>query len=323
MLMYNRGKRAIPVYLIVGFLEAGKTGFIQDTLEDEEFDNGKEKTLLICCEEGEREYNLGKLRSKTVLKIVENESDLSEELLSGWAREEKPDRVLIEYNGMWQISGLFNALPENWIVQQKFFFADKHNFLSYNRNMRSLVFDKLQGANLVVLNRWEPGIREDDVLPFHKIVRAVSRSAEIIYEDITGQMRVDEITDPMPFDKEADIIEIEDKDYAFFYQDLNEDLESYDGKRVRFKGQVFFPKEFGRGELLSGRYMMNCCAADIGFAGLYTEGPRRGLNDGDWAEFTALVKLEDKDVYGGIGPVLYLENLSKTEPAAEKVATFY
>ena len=44
----------IPVYLFTGFLEAGKTRFIQETLEDERFNAG-ERTLLLLCEEGVEE----------------------------------------------------------------------------------------------------------------------------------------------------------------------------------------------------------------------------------------------------------------------------
>ena len=46
----------IPVYLFTGFLDSGKTKFIQETLEDVNFNNG-EKILLVVCEEGEEEYN--------------------------------------------------------------------------------------------------------------------------------------------------------------------------------------------------------------------------------------------------------------------------
>ena len=43
----------IPVYLFTGFLEAGKTKFIQETLEDPRFNGDKEKTLLLLCERSE------------------------------------------------------------------------------------------------------------------------------------------------------------------------------------------------------------------------------------------------------------------------------
>ena len=48
--------RQIPVYLFVGQLESGKTKFIQETMEDPQFDSG-DKTLLLVCEEGEEEYD--------------------------------------------------------------------------------------------------------------------------------------------------------------------------------------------------------------------------------------------------------------------------
>ena len=55
----------IPVYLFVGFLESGKTKFIQETFEDPNFDSG-DKTLLLICEEGEEEYN-EKLKQAEIL----------------------------------------------------------------------------------------------------------------------------------------------------------------------------------------------------------------------------------------------------------------
>ena len=47
----------IPMYVFTGFLESGKTKFIQETLEDERFNAG-EKTLLLVFEEGEEEYDI-------------------------------------------------------------------------------------------------------------------------------------------------------------------------------------------------------------------------------------------------------------------------
>ena len=45
----------IPVYLFTGFLGAGKTSFIKETLEHHEFgDDGR--TLLLVCENGEVQY---------------------------------------------------------------------------------------------------------------------------------------------------------------------------------------------------------------------------------------------------------------------------
>ena len=44
----------IPVFIINGFLESGKTSFIKDTLASEDFNDG-ESSLVIVCEEGGEE----------------------------------------------------------------------------------------------------------------------------------------------------------------------------------------------------------------------------------------------------------------------------
>ena len=65
--------KEIPVYLFVGFLESGKTTFIQETFEDPNFDSG-DKTLLLVCEEGEVEYQPGKFAFPgTTVQVIEGQ----------------------------------------------------------------------------------------------------------------------------------------------------------------------------------------------------------------------------------------------------------
>ena len=61
--------REIPVYLFTGFLDAGKTTFIQETLEDPQFNDGQ-KTLILLCEEGET----GFLRSNSRPRLQDRDS---------------------------------------------------------------------------------------------------------------------------------------------------------------------------------------------------------------------------------------------------------
>lgn len=311
----------IPVYLFTGFLEAGKTKFIQETLEDKRFDGG-ERTLLIVCEEGGEEYAPDQFVSKrVVIRKVEDEADLTEELLVQWEHDVGPDRVLIEYNGMWMLDTLYQAMPEKWVVYQEFMFAEAATFVSYNANMRQLVFDKLKSCELVVFNRFD---RSQDVMPWHKIVRGVNRSCDIAYEDAKGKVKYDDIVDPLPFDKNAKVIDIANRDYAIWYRDLNEELKSYDGKTVRFKAQAAFSPELTEGTIIVGRQMMNCCAADIQFAGLIAVGNTRGdIADGDWVSLLASIKVRKHPGYSKPGPVLTIKEISPAEPAAEEVATFY
>ena len=79
--------KEIPVYLFVGFLESGKTKFIQETFEDPNFDSG-DKTLLLVCEEGEEEYNQKKFAFPGVtVKVLEDKSELNPQNLAKLAKE--------------------------------------------------------------------------------------------------------------------------------------------------------------------------------------------------------------------------------------------
>ncbi len=311
----------LPVYLFTGFLEAGKTRFIQETLEDKRFNTG-ERTLLLVCEEGEEEYNPARFACKDVQqRVLKDEDALTQEQLAAWERETGAERVLVEYNGMWMLDTLYRAMPKHWVVCQEFFFVDARSFQSFNANMRQLVYDKLQSCDLAVFNRFD---RKADVMPWHKIVRGANRGCDIAYEDTNGRVRYDEIEDPLPFDKTAAEIVIADRDYAIWYRDLNEELKSYNGKTVLFKAQVATSDELEQGTIIVGRQMMNCCAADISFAGLVAVGcTRADIADGDWVELTASIRVEKHPAYTQPGPVLRIREISAAEPAAEPVATFY
>lgn len=311
----------MPVYLFTGFLEAGKTRFIQETLEDKRFNRG-EKTLLLVCEEGEEEYDPSAFRKGNVfIRVLENESELTTAYLKTLEKELKFERVLVEYNGMWLLDTLYQNMPANWVVYQEFMFADSRSFLSYNANMRQLVYDKLKSCELIVLNRAPKGI---DMTEYHKIIRGANRGCDIAFEHPDGSVDYDLTEDPLPFDLEAPVIAIEDRDYAIWYRDLGEELEKYDGKTVRFKGQVSVSDELPADSFVIGRQLMNCCADDITFAGLIVEkAARAGWATRDWVELTARIDIREHEAYDRAGPVLTAIEVSAAEPAAEEVATFY
>ena len=109
-MLSRKNKLEIPVYLFMGFLEAGKTTFIQETLEEDYFNDG-ERTLLFACEEGMEEYDEELLkRTNTTLVYVEDQEDFNTEFLTSKLLEHYPDRVIIEYNGMWTIDHMVEAL---------------------------------------------------------------------------------------------------------------------------------------------------------------------------------------------------------------------
>lgn len=311
----------IPVYLFTGFLESGKTKFIQETLEDERFNSG-EKTLLIICEEGEEEYEPSSFSGKNVyIKTVDSKEELCAETLSSWQKETRSERVIVEYNGMWTLDAFYNAMPQKWAVYQEMMFADANTFVTYNANMRSLVVDKLKSAEIVIFNRYETGI---DKLPLHKIVRGISRRSAIVYEYKDGSTEEDDIEDPLPFDINAPVIEIADTDYALWYRDMLEDTAKYNGKTVKFKAIIAKDKKLGDSTFVAGRHVMTCCAEDVQYAGLVSEceTPCLSLKTGDWIMVTATVSVEKHKAYKGVGPVLRVKEYAATTEPAEKVVTF-
>lgn len=311
----------MPVYLFTGFLESGKTKFIQETLEDKRFCN-KEKTLLLVCEEGEEEYAPEQFATDTVvIRVLEGQEQLTTENLTKWAQETKADRVVIEYNGMWLLDALYAAMPEGWVVYQEFMFADAGTFLSYNGNMRQLVYDKLKSCELVVFNHFKPDM---DKMEFHKVVRAASRRADIAYESTDGKVVYDDIEDPLPFDLNAPVIEIGDADFAEWYRDLGETPANYEGKTVRFKCRALKRSKMPANTFIVGRHVMTCCVEDIQFAALVCQWDKAdSVQDDSWMILTAKLNFKFNKAYGRKGPVLSYVSHELCEAPEQPVATFY
>ncbi|MCQ2435445.1 MAG: GTPase [Clostridia bacterium] len=310
----------IPVYLFLGFLESGKTKFVQETMEDTRFNDG-ESTVILMCEEGIEEYDVSTMPKGDVRLItVENESELTPEFLSDIDKKYKPMRVMCEYNGMWLTKTLLDNMPERWALAQTFVFADATTFINYNANMRSLVVDKLSLADLVAFNRY----RDDcDMEMFHKIVRATSRRCEIVYEFADGKVVPDEIEDPLPFDLDADVVEIDDRDYAIWYRDLCDEMNKYDGKTIRYKVYAVKNKNLPDG-LVLGRDMMTCCVQDIRYAGIACRNPQGfAFEEKGWYIAQGKIGIRFSKAYGKKGPVMEITSLEKCGQPDEPVATFY
>ena len=310
----------IPVYAFTGFLDSGKTRFIQGTLEDSRFNSG-ERTLLLVLEEGEEEYEPEKFSGKNVhIEYIDDPEELTEEILENVQKKYKAERVIVELNGMHQVGDIYAIFPENWLIYQEVMFADATTFPMYNANMRSLVVDKVGGCEMIVFNRVE---EDTDKMELHKIVRAINRRCDIAYEQPDGTVEYDEIEDPLPFDLEADVIEIADDDYGIWYRDLNEDMKKYSGKTVKFKAQVAHTKKAEKNCFVPGRFIMTCCVDDIEFMGyvcLY-EGAEK-LPQRSWVEVTAKVSIRYHKLYKEMGPVLTAIEVTPAEKAAQDVVTF-
>lgn len=314
-------QKEIPVYLFTGFLEAGKTRLIQETMEDERFNAG-ESTLILLCEEGVEELDISTFSGKNVrVEVIDDVKALTKEKLTALAKVYKAERVMVEYNGMWMLDELYNVLPENWLVYQEFMMADATTFLQYNANMRQLMVDKLQSCEVIVFNRYNDSIDKNEL---HKIVRGSSRKAAIGYEYEDGTFEQDTIEDPLPYDLNADVVVISDGDYAVFYRDLSEEMDKYIGKTVCFKGIVARDKSLPNNEFVAGRHVMTCCEADITYRGLAVVAKESApLETRDWVTVTGKLELAYHKIYRGKGPVLKMTDCTPAEKPDPEVATFF
>ena len=235
---------AVPLYVFLGFLEAGKTSFIQETLEDPDFNTG-EKTLLVLCEDGETEYEPEKFAGGNVAVLpVEGQQALTREHFEEYTKKHRVDRVLVEYNGMWPVQALYDALPKGWEIFQMMTVADSSTFPAYLANMRQLAVEKVQEPDVVIFNRVTDAT---DKATLHRAVRMVNRRAQILFETVNGEVEPDTIVDELPFDMDADVVEIGDEDYGLFYIDIFDNVKKYLGKTIRFKAYVCQTKRVPEG----------------------------------------------------------------------------
>lgn len=309
----------IPVYAFTGFLDAGKTKFVQDTLCDTRFNAG-ERSLLLLCEEGEEEYDLTPYPHKNVFQEIVDQETVTTEQLAALIKKHRAERVILELNGMLQIEDFYNKMPEDWQIAQEVMFADANNILSYNANMRALVVDKLMGCEMVVFNRVPEGM---DIMPLHKLARAVNRRVGILYEYQNGTTQFDDIQDPLPFDINAPVIEIKDEDYALWYRDLNDEPKKYKNKTVCFKAQVARLRREKDGFFAPGRFVMTCCVDDIEFMGIPCKyDAANELKVKSWVTVTAKISVRFHSLYRGIGPILEAITVVPAEATEQEVATF-
>ena len=310
----------IPVYAFTGFLDSGKTKFIQETLEDERFNAG-ERTLLLVFEEGEEEFDFSTYPHQNVFLELLDQETVTEKDFKALMKKHRPERIVAELNGMQLVGDLYARFPAEWVIAQEVMFADSTTFMAYNANMRNLVMDKLTGAQMVVFNRLPLNA---DVMPFHKLARAASRRVDIMYEFIDGSTQFDDIEDPLPFDINAPVIEVEDDDYALWFRDVTEEPEKYQGKTVRFKAQVAMLRRDKNGMFAPGRFVMTCCVDDIQFCGLPCKwADAAKLKSRSWVMVEAKISAEKHRLYkGDLGPVLTAISVTDAAPAVEDVCTF-
>lgn len=305
------------VYIINGFLESGKTEFITYTLAQPYFQM-RGKTLILLCEEGEVEYDEALLkRSRSVVEVIEDEADFTPNRLIELEKKHKPERIIIEYNGMWNFKNM--KLPWHWKVEQQITTIDGSTFPMYYTNMRSLLAEMIRNSEMIIFNRCD-GIQ--DLSSYKRNVKAVNPKAEIIFEDANGEIN-EIMEDDLPYDLKAEVLKLDDYGYGIWYLDSMEHMERYAGKTVEFVAMVLRPESFPKGYFVPGRMAMTCCADDMAFLGYACEyAGAENLSQKEWVKVRAKVEKEYWEDYRGEGPVLHAVSVEKTKAPKNEVISF-
>ena len=299
----------MPVFLIDGFLESGKTQFLQFTMEQDYF-KAEGKTLLIVCEEGETEYSDELLkRTKTAAVYIDSLEELSQERLLELELLYNPERVLIEWNGMWNLDDL--KLPDDWNVYQQITLIDMSTFDLYAANMKSLLYAMVRNSEMIICNRCD-GI--EDLSGYRRTLKSMCPRGEIVFEDSEGE--VNEIAEEdLPYDISADLVEISPEDYGIWYLDCMERRDRYEGKMVEFTAMVLKTPDFPKNYFVPGRMAMTCCEDDMTFLGFITKSREaKDLETKQWVRVKARIAYEYWKDYEGEGPVLYAETVEPAKP---------
>lgn len=309
-----------PIFLFNGLLESGKTTFMDYMLKKPIFTDGQ-NTLVILCEEGMKEYDeVYCKKNQITIVTVENESELTDEFIAELSEKYNPQRVMIEYNGMWDMALPFEIrYPKGWFIYEVITLVNAETFNVYINNMRGIMIEHFKCADLVVFNRVKA---EDNLSIFRGTVKAVNAQAKLFICD--RDFILEPIKDELPYDVNVDLIEVKEQDYGIWYIDLWEEPVRYKDKKIRVSGLFFHDEHEPKDRFTFGRFAMPCCADDIALMGLYCHNigkPR--FKNRDSITITAQIQYEKAEVYNNdIGPVLHVKSIELADKNQEELVMF-
>lgn len=308
----------IPVFLINGFLDSGKTTFIRDTIEQGQFEDAKHK-LLIVCEEGEEEYEDTLLKKHGIDMVTLSKDEFTKEKLEQLDKQYDPWLVIVEYNGMWEKAVIEEVTkPFGWTIYQSITLINAETFGLMWNNMKSMAVETVKDAEMIIFNRCHSGM---DLGTYRRSVKVLNQAAQLVFEGTNGEMM--SIAEQLPYDINAEVIEVDESDYGIWYMDVSERPEIYKGKRVRYKGMVYKGKRFKNNTFVAGRKAMTCCADDTAFIGyICVYDKAEELQNRQWVTLEAQIEYEFQVSYRQKGPVLYVTSIENDTAPQEELVYF-
>ena len=297
-------KKELPVFLLNGFLECGKTTLIKEICENNP-QYHDDTTLIIVCEEGEIEYEQEWLdKYKINIKYVDDQSELTPKYLEDLDKEYAPDRIVIEYNSFFDWDS--QEFPEYMVIYQQITLINAQTFSVMFNNMKKLFQKMVEYSSLVVFNRCE-GIK--DLSSYRRWIRGLTQQAQIAFEESNGSLttRLDE---DLPYDLSKDEIHFEEDIYPTWYVEVFDNYEKYFNKIWKFK--CFVRDLTDEGTIVVGYDVMTCCAQDIQFLGYEViDETNTNVKIGDCIYLECEVKREFSKLAGEEVVMLHAKKITK------------
>ena len=310
----------VPVYIVTGFLGSGKTRFISDMLTDEGFSSG-ERTLVLCCEEGEEEYDPEVLKKANAEVVsLDDPKQIAGKRLLRLNREHRPEVVIIEYNATWLMEKLYAAeKPDSWVLAQIIDVVDASTFEMYLKNMRKYMADGLKEADMVVFNRCDENSRKS---VWRRAVKGLNGAARVFFENLDGTTDDGVADEDLPYDVKADPVVIGDEDFGTFHLDALEHPDRYDGKNIHARGRAFRMDDMPKNCYVFGRHVMTCCAEDIGGIGFLCQFKGQPPKTNDWIFVDAKAEKSFSPLHGTEAIILIEEKVAPANPPKEELVYF-
>lgn len=179
------------IELILGFLESGKTSFINSMLKNDELQN--ETIVIIQDEFGQTEIKNKLLNPKEnieVINIVNNSNDeINESYIKKILTKYSPNRIFIEMNGMKDSNSIINIFNDKNInklckMDDIVTIIDAKKFFMYFRNMKNILVPQIFNSKTIILNNISD-LNKKDFLNIQKEIKKINETANLI-EHVTS-----------------------------------------------------------------------------------------------------------------------------------------
>ena len=295
----------IPVFIINGFLDAGKTSFIESTITKDNFFQ-KGRTLYIALEEGEEEISSITLERYNVDKITfSSQEEFSLENLKEAVEDYDPSRIVIEMNFMFDMTKI--EFPNYFQIAQIITLIDGVTFPIYFQNMRQKFVDVIKTSDIVCFTK----LKSRESLDFFQTsLRLVNSTCMYCLIDEDGNYLMDAFRKVLPYYLDDKIINIKDEDFGTFYIDTFDSRDDYLNKVVSFNGWVVITKGLKDDEFIIGRKVISCCSNDMQFYGFVARNKLGiDLKHDSWANIVAKITVEFNEEYNEDEIVLIVDSI--------------